>query len=59
MIAQLIALRHGARVLSLTSIMSHPGGTDAVPPTQEALAVLDHAAPDRPGRGDRQRGEGA
>jgi pimeloyl-ACP methyl ester carboxylesterase len=40
MIAQLIALRHGARVLSLTSIMSHPGGTDAVPPTQEALAVL-------------------
>lgn len=40
MIAQLIALRHGQRVLSLTSIMSHPGGTDAVPPTQDALAVL-------------------
>jgi pimeloyl-ACP methyl ester carboxylesterase len=40
MIAQLIALRHGARVLSLTSIMSHAGGVDAVPPTEEALAVL-------------------
>ncbi len=40
MIAQLIALRHGERCLSLTSIMSHPGGTDAVPPTAEALEVL-------------------
>lgn len=40
MIAQLIALRHGDRVLSLTSIMSHPGGTDAVQPTPEALEVL-------------------
>jgi pimeloyl-ACP methyl ester carboxylesterase len=40
MIAQLIALRHGQRVLSLTSIMSHAGGTDAVPPTEAALQVL-------------------
>jgi pimeloyl-ACP methyl ester carboxylesterase len=40
MIAQLIALRHTARVLSLTSIMSHAGGVDAVPPTEDALAVL-------------------
>jgi pimeloyl-ACP methyl ester carboxylesterase len=40
MIAQLIALRHASRVLSLTSIMSHAGGDDAVPPDAEALAVL-------------------
>jgi pimeloyl-ACP methyl ester carboxylesterase len=40
MISQLVALRHGDRVLSLTSIMSHAGGTDSVPPTEEALAVL-------------------
>jgi pimeloyl-ACP methyl ester carboxylesterase len=40
MISQLIALRHGDRVLTLTSIMSHTGGTDSVPPTQEAMAVL-------------------
>jgi pimeloyl-ACP methyl ester carboxylesterase len=40
MIAQLIALRHTDRCLSLTSIMSHAGGDDAVPPDAEALAVL-------------------
>jgi pimeloyl-ACP methyl ester carboxylesterase len=40
MISQLIALCHGDRVLSLTSIMSHAGGTDAVQPTPEALEVL-------------------
>ena len=40
MIAQLIALRHTSRVLSLTSIMSHLGGGDAVPPTAEALEAL-------------------
>jgi pimeloyl-ACP methyl ester carboxylesterase len=40
MIAQLVALRHGDRCLSLTSIMSHAGGDDAVPPDAEALAVL-------------------
>ena len=40
MIAQLVALRHPARVLSLTSIMSHVGGADAVPPTPEAMEVL-------------------
>jgi pimeloyl-ACP methyl ester carboxylesterase len=40
MIAQLVALRHTERVLSLTSIMSHCGGDDAVPPDAEALAVL-------------------
>jgi pimeloyl-ACP methyl ester carboxylesterase len=31
-IAQLVAINHPDRVLSLTSIMSGPGGTDAVPP---------------------------
>lgn len=39
-IAQLIALRHPSRVLSLTSIMSGPGGLDTVPADAEATAVL-------------------
>jgi pimeloyl-ACP methyl ester carboxylesterase len=39
-IAQLVAINHPDRVLSLTSIMSGPGGSDAVPPTPEATAVL-------------------
>jgi pimeloyl-ACP methyl ester carboxylesterase len=39
-IAQLVAINHPARVLSLTSIMSGPGGEDTVPPTAEASAVL-------------------
>jgi pimeloyl-ACP methyl ester carboxylesterase len=40
MIAQVVALDHAARVLTLTSIMSTPGGPDLEPPTAEAVAVL-------------------
>jgi pimeloyl-ACP methyl ester carboxylesterase len=39
-IAQLVAINHPDRALSLTSIMSGPGGQDAVAPTPEAAAVL-------------------
>ena len=39
-IAQLVAINHPDHVLSLTSIMSGPGGEDAVPPTAEAAALL-------------------
>jgi pimeloyl-ACP methyl ester carboxylesterase len=39
-IAQLVAIKHPQRVLSLTSIMSGPGGKDSVPPTPEAAQVL-------------------
>src|SRR5579859_3618237 len=39
-IAQLVAINHPDRVLSLTSIMSGPGGEDTVPPTPEAGAAL-------------------
>ena len=39
-IAQLIAINHPDRTLSLTSIMSGPGGHDTVPPTPEAGAAL-------------------
>ncbi|NRQ33847.1 alpha/beta fold hydrolase [Nonomuraea sp. NN258] len=39
MIAQTLAIRHPARVLTLTSIMSTPGPQIA-PPTPEAMAVL-------------------
>jgi pimeloyl-ACP methyl ester carboxylesterase len=39
-IAQLVAINHPDRVLSLTSIMSGPGGEDAVSPTPEATVVL-------------------
>jgi pimeloyl-ACP methyl ester carboxylesterase len=39
-IAQLVAINHPDRVLSLTSIMSGPGGEDTVPPTPEAAEVL-------------------
>src|ERR1700681_226973 len=39
-IAQLIAINHPDRVLSLTSIMSGPGGADEVPPKPEGAAVL-------------------
>ena len=39
-IAQLVAINHPARVLSLTSIMSGPGGGQAVPPTPEATHFL-------------------
>jgi pimeloyl-ACP methyl ester carboxylesterase len=39
-IAQLIALDHPDRVLTLTSMISGPGGVDEVPPTPEAMALL-------------------
>jgi pimeloyl-ACP methyl ester carboxylesterase len=39
-IAQLIALNHPGKVLTLTSIMSGPNGTDGVPPTAEGSQVL-------------------
>jgi pimeloyl-ACP methyl ester carboxylesterase len=50
-IAQLVTLNHPERVLSLTSIMSGPGGTDAVPPKPEGAALL--AAPPPPTREER------
>ena len=39
-IAQLVAINHPDRVLSLTSIMSGPGGSDAVAPQPEGAAIL-------------------
>jgi pimeloyl-ACP methyl ester carboxylesterase len=39
-IAQLVAINHPDRLLSLTSIMSGPGGTDGVAPKPEGAAVL-------------------
>jgi pimeloyl-ACP methyl ester carboxylesterase len=39
-IAQLVAINHPDRVLSLTSIMSGPSGVEGVPPKPEGLAVL-------------------
>src|SRR5260370_25281262 len=44
-IAQLVALIHPERVLTLTSIMSGPNGDDQVPPTEEAGAALLAPAP--------------
>jgi pimeloyl-ACP methyl ester carboxylesterase len=42
-IAQLVAINHPDHTLSLTSIMSGPGGHDAIPPTPEAGAFLVRA----------------
>src|SRR6266567_2331602 len=42
-IAQLVAINHPDHTLSLTSIMSGPGGHDAIPPTPEAGVVLTQA----------------
>lgn len=39
-IAQLVAINHPEHVLTLTSIMSGPGGADAVAPGPEGVAVL-------------------
>ncbi|MGH7760246.1 MAG: alpha/beta fold hydrolase [Candidatus Dormibacteraceae bacterium] len=39
-IAQLVAINHRERVLSLTSIMSGPGGSDEVAPQPEGAAIL-------------------
>lgn len=50
MIAQLVAIRHAQRVLSLVSISSAAGGDSLVPPTDEALEVL--AAPPAATRGE-------
>ena len=48
MIAQTVALRHGHRVLSLTSIMSVTGDLAYGTPTEEAMAaLLAPPAPDR------------
>ena len=44
-IAQLVAINHPDQVLSLTSIMSGPGGADEVPPKPEGAAVLIAAPP--------------
>jgi pimeloyl-ACP methyl ester carboxylesterase len=45
-IAQLVAINHPERVLTLTSIMSGPGGSDEVAPTPEGAAVLVVPPPD-------------
>lgn len=48
MIAQTIAIRHGARVKSLVSVMSTTGGPDAEPAKPEVMAALMRpAAPNR------------
>src|SRR3989440_1481035 len=50
-IAQLLALNHPGRVLTLTSIMSGPNGDDQVQPSAEGSAVLLARAPEtREGR---------
>jgi len=45
-IAQLVAINHPERVLSLTSIMSGPGGHDEVAPKPEGAAILMVSPPD-------------
>jgi pimeloyl-ACP methyl ester carboxylesterase len=45
-VAQLVALNHPDKVLTLTSIMSGPNGEDSVPPTPAARDVLLAPAPD-------------
>ncbi len=50
-IAQLVTINHPDRVLSLTSIMSGPGGSDTVPPKPEGAAIL--TAPPPPTREER------
>ena len=44
-IGQLIAINHPDRVLSLTSIMSGPGGADDVPPAADGAEVLWRVPP--------------
>jgi pimeloyl-ACP methyl ester carboxylesterase len=44
-IAQLVAINHPDRVISLTSIMSGPGGLDGVPPQPEGADVLTRIPP--------------
>ncbi len=50
-IAQLVALNHPDQVLTLTSIMSGPGGEGQIEPTPEARALLMSPAPET--RGER------
>jgi pimeloyl-ACP methyl ester carboxylesterase len=45
MIAQLVAINHPERVLSLTSIMSTIGGDDVVPPEPDAAVIFTGPAP--------------
>ena len=45
-IAQLMAINHPDRVMSLTSIMSGPGGHDAVAPWPEGAEVLTRIPPE-------------
>jgi len=45
-IAQLVALNHPEKVLTLTSIMSGPNGADQVRPTEDGTAVLMVPAPE-------------
>jgi len=45
-IAQLVAINHPDHVLSLTSIMSGPGGADEVAPKPEGAAILMASPPD-------------
>jgi pimeloyl-ACP methyl ester carboxylesterase len=45
-IAQLLAINHPHRVLTLTSIMSGPGGHDQVPPTEQGTGVLTVPPPE-------------
>jgi len=45
-IAQLVALNHPEKVLTLTSIMSGPNGSDQVRPTEDGTAVLMVPAPE-------------
>ncbi|OLD50820.1 MAG: alpha/beta hydrolase [Actinobacteria bacterium 13_1_40CM_2_65_8] len=50
-IVQLMAINHADRVISLTSIMSGPGGHDTVSPLPEGAEVLTRVAPEtRDGR---------
>src|SRR6202171_1446031 len=44
-IAQLVAINHPDRVLSLTSIMSGPGGVDAIAPKPDGAAILTVSPP--------------
>ena len=48
-IAQLVALDHRERVLSLTLMISGPNGDDQVPPTPEAQAVHGAVSADQQG----------
>lgn len=45
-IAQLVALNHPERVLTLTSMISGPGGEDEVQPTPQAMALLMTLVPE-------------